>query len=121
MADDQAKKLLGNEWADSGDRTDPEDVNITRSVGWDVRYEQIGSGFEPEREVFNQLLRELSGWANDEIVNGVPPWDADVDYPKWAFVNTSSDMYIALVPTGPAAGNATDPLATGQTVWRSYS
>ena len=80
--DTQSKKLLGNEWADSGERTDPEDVNIIRSVGWDVRYEQIGSGFEPERDVFNQLLRELSGWANDEIVNGVPPWDADVDYPQ---------------------------------------
>ena len=59
MADAEWKKA--ELWADTGDREDPEDVGIDRSVGWTVSYEQRGSGDEPERTVFNQLLRELSG------------------------------------------------------------
>ena len=58
MADAEWKKA--ELWADTGDREDPEDVGIDRSVGWPVSYEQRGSGDEPERTVFQQLLREMS-------------------------------------------------------------
>ena len=116
MADDEAKKI--EPWAERGDRTDPEDVGIDRDLGWDSRYEQIGSGFEPERDVFNQLMHEISVGLIYLLQTGVPTWDADLDYPAGAFVASARGLHVALEPTGPATSNATDPTAEGQTVWR---
>lgn len=119
--DAEAKKLLGNLWADTGDREDPEDVGIARATGWPVSYEQIGSGSEPERTVFNQRFRELDGWASDRIRMGIPQWDIEVDYLHPAFVTTSSGLHVTRSGnTGPTYGNATDPDADAQTVWRRY-
>ena len=121
MADAEWKKA--ELWADTGDREDPEGVGIDRSVGWTVSYEQRGSGDEPERTVFNQLLRELSGWAVDQLRMGVLQWDEDVDYVDAAFVTTEDGLHVALQATGPGSGNATDPTATQDAddpVWRIY-
>ena len=101
MADAEWKKA--ELWADTGDREDPEDVGIDRSVGWPVSYEQRGSGDEPERTVFNQLLRELSGWAVDQLRMGVLQWDEDVDYADAAFVTTEDGLHVALQANGPGA------------------
>ena len=53
--------LTGGLWASSdvADRELPEEVGLTRADGWTVAYEQQGSGSEPERTIFNQLLYEL--------------------------------------------------------------
>ena len=121
MADTEAKKILTGLWADTGDRTDPDDLGLSRTTGWPVAYEQIGSGFEPERAVFNQRLRELDGAFADEMRYGIGPWDAAIDYYRHARVTDSaSRKMIATVATGPATGNATDPAAAGQTVWRPF-
>ena len=100
MADAEWKKA--ELWADTGDREDPEGVGIDRSVGWTVSYEQRGSGDEPERTVFNQLLRELSGWAVDQLRMGVLQWDEDVDYVAAAFVTT--ERRVACGAAGDGAG-----------------
>lgn len=121
MADTEAKQILGNLWADTGDREDPEDVGIARTTGWPVSYEQIGSGSEPERTVFNQLLRELNGWASDRMRMGIGQWDIEVDYLHPAFATTSSGLWTTNgANTGPTYGNATDPDADDQTAWRRY-
>ena len=84
--------------------TDPDDLDIDRTRGFGVEYEQIGSGREPEREIFNQRYREWDGWAEDRIRTGVLPWDGDIDYPRHAFVTRGGALYVATVATGPAGG-----------------
>ena len=88
MADSETKKILGGIWAsgDTGDRTDPEDVGIERTEGWRLAYEQIGSGFEPERAMFNQKFREYDGLAVDVMRMGILFWDAEIDYVQNAIV-----------------------------------
>ena len=120
MVDTQAKKILDGAWADSGDRENPEDVGIDRDEGWTVGYEQINSGLEPERTIFNQRGRELDGWAIERMRTGIPPWDEDIDYRVDAFVTRTGNLYISLVANGSTSGNASDPTAAGQTVWRIY-
>ena len=51
---------------------------------------------------------------------GIPEWDEDVNYRQHAFSQVAGRPYVALVATGPEAGNPTDPTAVGQTVWRLY-
>ena len=122
VADTEAKKLLtAAAWADTGDRVDPEDEGIDRAKGWPVSYEQQGSGKFPERPVFNQLLREQSGFSQDVLRWGYLPWDAEVNYAQYAFViGADGEKYVSNVATGPATGNATNPTAAQQTVWRVY-
>ena len=116
--DDEAKKI--EQWASGGARSLPEDEGIDRGVGWDVRYEQKGSGAEPEREVWNQLLRELTGQAVEINARGVLQWDAELDYRQYAFVvGSGGKLHVSNVATGPATGNAEDP-TSGGSVWRVY-
>ena len=69
----------------------------------------------------NQLFREMTGAVADVIANGVLPWDADVDYLQHAIVRSGTVLYRATVATGPDTSNATDPAASGQTVWAEVS
>ena len=123
MADTQAKKLLGGAWASgiAADREDPSDVGIARTEGWNIPYEQIGSGKEPERTVFNQLLRELTGWAIDNMrFGGLHPYDPEINYHQYARCRIGESKFVALIANGPAHGNAESPVMAGQTVWRRY-
>lgn len=118
MVDVQSRKI--GLWADTGDRADPETLGLDRGLGWTVGYEQQGSGLLPERLVFNQLLRELSGWAMDRMTQGIPTWDAGIDYTQHAFVTHLGMVYVSDEATGPATGNPVAPNAAGQTTWRLY-
>ena len=122
--DAEARKILGSYWASAAtaDREDPEDVGIDRDEGWTVSYEQRGSGDEPERTVFNQRGRELDAAFGEKAVEGVIPWDGDINYPQHAFSKASDGtLVVALVANGPATGNATDPATdTDRAVWRPY-
>ena len=122
MVDTEAKKILGNLWADDGLREDPEDHGLDRSTGWPEAYEQVGSGFEPELPVFQQLKRELDGFASDRITMGIPGYDADVNYVQPAFaVGSNGKLYVSLVANGPAHGNTTAPVDdTAGAIWRMY-
>ena len=122
MADEQAKKILTGRWADTGDRTDPDDATLSpvlsRTTGWPAEFSAT-DGDTPRRRVFNQRFRELDGVAFDVMRYGVLPYDADIDYPQNAVTNESGNLYRALVDNGPASANATDPTASGQTVWET--
>ena len=114
----EERKILGNLWASdaTADREDPEDVGITRTDGWPIAYEQIGSGKEPERSVFNQKFREWTGFGNDVLRMGILQWDSGVDYNIYAFVTASDGfIYVANVASGPGTGDAIDPITSGQT------
>ena len=106
-------------WADDGERTDPEDVGLDRDDGWTVAYEQVASGFEPERVVFNQMFRELTGWARDRMKMGIPTWDPRVNYRHPAFVAHDARIYKSILDTGPVAGNSAAPAPDSQ-VWQVY-
>ena len=109
------------EWARDGERQDPETLGLDRANGWPVVYEQIG-GKGPEREVFNQLLFEVSKAIRYILANGLPPhWHQDVDYRHPAFCKTEDGtVYVSRRDSGPRPGNSTDPLTPGQNVWSPH-
>ena len=117
MADTEVKKFINDIWASdsTAERVDPEDVGITRTVGWPEAYEQIGSGSEPERLVWQQKSREWDGgFAERTRYGALIPWDATINYYQFARVGSGIHKYISTVATGPAHGNATDPATSGQ-------
>ena len=118
MADAEARKI--RLWANTGDRENPEEVGLDRAAGWPVQYEQIGSGFEPERTIYNQLLRELSAFFVDRLETGISQWDENVNYLHPAYATTNEGLFTTLTDTGPRFGNPTDPTEVGQTIWRKY-
>ena len=127
MADQESRKLVGHVWAsaDSADRFDTEDVSLDRLEGWPVAYEQIGSGKEPERELFNQKMNEWTAYFSEKITLGILPWDRDINYlhneeGSSFVIGSNGKPYVALAISGPATGNATDPVTPGQAIWRIY-
>ena len=108
----------------AGNRETPADLGINRADGYDVAYEQIGSGKEPERTGFNQREYELTSALIDFAATGVPAWDVEVDYTPASdaacFVTTAAGLWLTDTATGPATGNATDPDAQNQAIWRRY-
>ena len=119
-----AEILKIQKWGETGDRTDPDDASLTpalsRSVGWPASFSNT-DGDTPRRAVMNQLFREITGLAADVRDQGVLEWDADVDYLQYAVVQAGGDLYSASVATGPSTSNATDPTASGQTVWNTIT
>ena len=113
MADVEARKI--RKWAELGDRTDPETVGLDRDVGWPASYSDR-DGDTPERRVFHQLFRELTGLAVDVIREGILPWDAEIDYRVGAVVKRNSRLWMAAANTGPIVG-VVDPATPGQTRW----
>ena len=127
MVSDAYKDIIADgAWASSSsaDKETPADLGITRADGYPVAYEIIGSGKEPERTGFNQRFFEWTSAAIDIAATGVPAWDAEVNYTPASdaacFTTTSTGLHLTRTNTGPAYGNATDPDAVGQQVWRPY-
>ena len=128
MAISDAFKALISDgaWArsPSAEREEPQDVDLVREIGWPLSYEQVGTGREPERTVFNQLHYEITSALLDIAAYGVLPWDPGVDYVPTAdahcFVTTNSRLWVTDQRNGPSFGNATNPDRTGQTIWQLY-
>ena len=123
MADSEAIKILGNLWADSGDRTDPDDPTLTpaiiRTVGYPPTF-SAADGDTPRRRPVNQRFRELDGAAANGMIFGIEPYDARIDYvatPAPSIVQVAGALYRANTANGPTPGNVTGPTDTGQTVW----
>ena len=121
--DTESKKLA--KWADSGDRTDPDDTSLTpvldRDTGWPSSFSAT-DGDTPRRAVFNQMFREITGLAVDTIRQGILAWDTEVNYLQNAIVvGSDSVLYRATADTGPDTSNATDPAGSGQTVWATIT
>ena len=62
--DSEARKILDGRWAESGDRTNPDDSALTpaltRTEGWPASFSTT-NGDTPRRRVMNQIFRELDG------------------------------------------------------------
>ena len=121
---DTRRLLAGPLWASSiegaANRQNPEAAGLTRTIGWDLKYQQEGAGFHPEREVVNQRMREWDGGLRDKFVFGIPEWDDAVNYPQHGFCTVDGAIYVALEATGPALGNEISPDAAAQTSWREF-
>ena len=116
MIDTEIKKI--RKWAENGDRIDPTDPSLTpvlsRELGWPASFSTTDT---PRREVFNQLMREVTGGLYDLIHEGILEWDREIDYRVNAITKRNATLHRATVATGPASGNATDPATPGQAVW----
>ena len=84
----------------SADRETIEDTGGARADGWTVAYEQIGSGKQPERTVFNELEHEYTSALIDIAATGVPAWDTAIDYTPASdaacFVTTATGLHLTL-------------------------
>ena len=120
MADVEARKILSGLWANTGDRTDPDDTTLdpvlTRANGWPTTFSS-SDGNTPRRRVMNQKFREWDGIAAEVMREGILPWDATIDYRQYAIAKVEDVIYRATIATGPGTSNATNPTQGGQTVW----
>ena len=92
-----ADSLRIRKWAADGNVTTPEDAGLDRSLGWTSDYSQPG-GSLPQREVFNQLEREITALGEEVNKHGAGlPWDASIAYEHPALVTGSDgDFYMSL-------------------------
>lgn len=85
-------------WADTGDRTDPDDATLSpaldRAIGWPQSFSDP-EGDTPRREVFNQLLAEVTAALHEVLVHGgMLPYDDRIAYQHPAFViGTDTRIY----------------------------
>lgn len=109
--DQQAKKIEA--WGESGDRATPESLGMSRDVGFGRGFSLAGGGGYPRR-LYNQLRREITGAVLTFMREGIPSWDAEVDYNDKAFVIHNSDLWVSLSAT------TGDEPSDDSTVWRRY-
>ena len=114
-----AESLKITPWAESGDRTDPDDAALnpvlTRAKGWPDSFSTPG-GDVPRRRVINQLFREITGMLHELNVNGAfLDWNAGISYVEDAHViGTDGVVYQAV-----QANTNQDPVAdTANTYWQ---
>lgn len=125
MASASTRRLLtGPVWASSSEgatnRQNPEALGLTRAVGYDLKFQQEGTGFYPSRRLTNQRYHEWDLGFGHKMLIGIPEWDDGVNYRQHAFASVDGVPYVALVANGPAVGNATDPTDSPNAVWRAY-
>ena len=91
-----ADALKIQKWAATGDVQDPEDGGLSRSVGWDATYSQLGGNL-PKREHVNEILQELTALGVELNTRGLLEWDASISYKHPALVMASDGKpYISL-------------------------
>ena len=108
-----ADALLIRKWAESGDVATPESQGLARATGWPVSYSQAG-GDTPEREVFNQMFREITAMLAELNTHGVLEWDDAINYDHPALVTGSDDLVYISVQDSLNQDPTTD---TGDTYW----
>ena len=87
--------LKNEKWAASGS-DGITTAGLTRSTGWPQSYSQTG-GNNPEREVINQLFRELTALAVEFNKSGILAWDTSISYLHPAYVVGSDNrLYVSI-------------------------
>ena len=115
VRDADAKQIA--KWAASGDVATPESRGLARATGWPSSYSQTGGNL-PSREVFNQLLRELTALAVELNTRGMLDWDSGITYVHPAFVvGTDGNLYVS-VQNSQGVNPVTDSAAGS---WRPYN
>ena len=105
--DEQSLKI--EPWAEdvSGNRIDPEDSTpaLVRGDGWGLTFSQAG-GDTPSREVFNQILREITGMLHEiNTHGGALEWSNRVFYTHPALVfGSDNQLYISVRSTPADSG-----------------
>ena len=104
-------------WAATGDAVTPESVGITRAEGWDLQYSTPG-GKLPEREVINQVLREISALGDEVNRHGCGlPWDERISYLYPALVmGSDGKLYLSLQNS-----TGQNPTAAQSQYWQAIS
>ena len=125
MASAATRTLLAADvWASStegaANRQLPEALGIVRTIGYDLKYQQRGSGFYPSRTLTNQRYHEWELGFRHKLRYGIPTHSMDVNYPQHAIAAIAGVPYVALVANGPLLGNPIRPTATPNAVWRPY-
>ena len=115
-----ADALKVRKWAGSEPTNRAEPSDAKRGTGYGATYSQAG-GDTPERTELNQILSEATAIGVEYNTKGIPEWDGGIDYEQYASAQAGGRHYIASVATGPTGSNATDPTASGQTVWTLQS
>ena len=104
MARDAESLKIGNTpWADTGDRTDPDDTALTppidRGQGWPASFSGAG-GNELRRFVWNQIFREIYGMLVEiNRHGGILEWDAAISYqhdPAAIVLGSDRNVYISV-------------------------
>ena len=109
--------LLIRKWAASGDVATPESQGLVRATGWPVSYSQAG-GDTPEREVFNQMFREITAMLAELNTHGVLEWDDAISYDHPALVmGTDAAVYVSVQDSL----NEDPTTDTGNTYWALLS
>ena len=87
--------LKNEKWAASGS-DGITTAGLTRSTGWPQSYSQTG-GNNPEREVINQVFRELTAQAVESNQSGILAWDTSISYLHPAYVVGSDNrLYVSV-------------------------
>ncbi len=114
---------LVTKWAVTGDVQLPTAAGLTRNEGWPISYSQAG-GNTPQRTVFNQLFRELSGLGVEINRYGAGlPWNAALNYISGTMVlGSDGEIYLGRAASGPAS-TVRDPIVAGNrpSHWQSLS
>ena len=100
-------------WADTGDRIDPSDS--LRVTGFVDEHSEPGSGFPtPDYEVWNQILREFTGWVVCWRTTGFPKWDININYQHPSFVTYNGVLYVTIQDSSGSVPS------TGHREWKEY-
>ena len=87
--------LKNEKWAASGS-DGITTAGLTRSTGWPQSYSQTG-GNNPEREVVNQLFREVTVLVVEINKSGILAWDTSISYLHPAYVVGSDNrLYVSV-------------------------
>ena len=112
-----ADSLKIEKWAAQGSVADPSTEGIDRAQGWDSQYSTPG-GKVPTREVFNELIREITGALVDVGAHGVLEWHASVNYAHPAIVFASDSILYLSIQDSTGQDPTTD---ASNTYWKSLA
>ena len=106
------------------DRIDPDDSSLSPAIvvadGYPDSF-SAAAGDTPRRKVINELWYREDSAIKDVINFGILPWDTDVDTLEDGIKQVNGVLYRATIDNGPTYSNATDPTASGQTIWELVS
>ena len=124
MARDAESLKIGNTpWADTGDRTDPDNTTLIppldRGDGWPSSFSGPG-GNTLRRRVVNQIFREIYGMLIEiNRHGGILEWDATINYqhdPAALVFGSDGTVYVSVQDSL----NQDPTLDTGNVNWRPF-
>ena len=93
-------------------------MGVNRDEGFSGAFDP-GGGEYPDRQLINQMFKELYGLGKELNEGGVLEWSDQVDFVQYARTRgDDGELYRSAVPTGPGTGNSLNPSTkTDDSVW----